>query len=146
MTSRFGVYVVRDNGAYGGYRVNAWVGTIYYQTKFFADIKNGGKKKASAKAKTYQDHLKNNIPAGMRKAVLKVKRHGLARGKGYYLVTAYTVHGEPYKNWVAMWVDHATGEKRRRSFAVNKWGFNEARRRAKQARESGIKNKLILAT
>ncbi len=109
--------------------------------KYFADAGFSGKRAALASAKAYRDHLleisrnyttkelasrpsvrNSSGVVGVRPAVQTDQRDG---------------YEFSYHFWIAQWTDHE-GNRRTRSFSVDKWGDDEACRLAIQARNRGV--------
>lgn len=125
---------------YGGWEVRMQRRRKKHE-KFFADGKCGGKRAALQAAKAYRDQLEENLA---RLSVQELSESPSARNRsGIVGVRRATQKEETdeflytYHFWIAQWTD-GKGKRKTRSFSVEKFGEEEAFRRALEARTKGV--------
>lgn len=109
--------------------------------KFFADNAFGGKRGALQKAKDYRDQLDASLKSY---TVRELARRPSIRNSSGLVGVRQTSQTETrgdyeytYYFWVAQWTDGA-GKRKTRSFSCHKYGEEEAKRLAVQARNQGV--------
>ncbi|MEL7499448.1 MAG: AP2/ERF family transcription factor [Planctomycetota bacterium] len=113
------------------------------RSRFFADSIYGGKLAALRAAKLFRDKLeaslskmtveqKSQAPSVRNQSgIVGVRRHRQKDRRGDFEYHSWT--------WVAQWTD-GHGKRKTRSFAVEKYGEDEAFRLACESRDNGVAN------
>ena len=126
--------------SHGGWEVRIQRRGKKYE-KFFADGQHGGRRAAIQAAKVYRDELEAKLrPYSVKElarspsvrnnsGVVGVRRALQVEETDDYIYT--------YTFWIAQWTD-GKGKRKTRSFSVDKYGEDEAHRRAIQARTRGV--------
>jgi hypothetical protein len=116
------------------HRFHGWVvsvrrgGRRYY--KYFSDSRHGGRRGSFKAAVRYRDGLLKKLPPA-----LAVRRLGNGASRGVYVER--DSGGRPVR-YGASWTTVA-GERRRRTFAVGRFGGGRARALARRARDQGLR-------
>jgi len=124
-----------------GWQARLWSGTEWYRSKFFADKKHGGKRKAKKLAEAYLDKYKDKMPRELRIRTQRTKRQGRAHGLGVTYVEKQKRAGGVYMYWQASWYDRDKKYQVRRQFNIETYGFDQAYDLAFEARKKAIKGK-----
>lgn len=109
-------------------------------SKFFSDSHYGGKRKSLDAARKYRDSLVNKLgpadtgphddpSARNTSGIVGVRRREAVRDTSKWTYYHYF--------WEASWTDE-NGERQKRNFSVNKYGEQEAKKKAIAARKRGI--------
>jgi len=126
--------------SHGGWEVRIQRRGKKYE-KFFADRQHGGRRGALQAAKVYRDEIEGTLrPYTVKElarnpsvrntsGVVGVRRALQVEETDEYIYT--------YTFWIAQWTD-GKGKRKTRSFSVDKYGEEEAYRRAVQARTRGV--------
>jgi len=129
-------------------RTHAWRVQIQRNNKMaykcFSDRLYGGKQKALQAAKTHLKELLKDFPnvdwKMWRRTLKRPNNTSGITGIGRYSTQKVQSNGQvkTHYSWQAFWKD-ADGKRRARSFSVNVYGDEGARRFALQARKDGLK-------
>lgn len=108
------------------------------ESKFFSDRMYGGKDNALVVARMYRDARLNQL--GPQDPMRHIGRMSSRNSTGLVGVcrTTCQTKGHFYDYWSAQWT-LPDGKQCVRKFSINKYGEKDARRRAIQAREEGIR-------
>lgn len=116
------------------HRFHGWVvsvrrgGRRYY--KYFSDSRHGGRRGSFQSAVRYRDRLLRKLPPA-----LAVRRLGNGAARGVYVERDGAGHAVRYgASWTTV-----RGERRRRTFAVGRFGGGRARELARRARDRGLR-------
>lgn len=106
---------------------------------FFSDREHGGKTKALAAARKYRDKMDRDIPRYSRREIAEIiSKRNTSGVAGVRLAEIFSPKNrKKYRAWVAYWspVPHV---RKTKSFAVEKFGDEEACRLAVAARREGV--------
>jgi len=109
--------------------------------KFFADGKHGGRRGALQAAKLFRDELESRLrPYTVKELAKKPSQRNSSGVVGVRKAVQTEETDEyiyTYTFWIAQWTD-GKGKRKTRSFSVDKYGDDEAYRRAVQARTRGV--------
>lgn len=108
------------------------------ESKFFSDRMYGGRENALVVARMYRDARLNQL--GPQNPMRHIGRMSSRNSTGLVGVcrTTCQTKGHDYDYWSAQWT-LPDGRQCVRKFSINKYGEQEARKLAVQAREEGIK-------
>jgi len=111
--------------------------------KFFSDSVCGGKRLALKEAREYRDQLievlsNKEVTRKERAQTLKSNNYSGVPGVRYVEETEYRGESEyTYGYWEAAW-SPKPGKRKKRRFSVNKYGNDDALKRALKARKDGV--------
>jgi hypothetical protein len=130
----------------GGHTLGWWVRVKRGDKKFsrlFSDNKFGGKENALIEARQYRDELEKEHGEiqnlGYQTSKSSRNKSGLTGVyKGPKITKKQSGKTYIYQNWIATWIDHDTGKRKNRAFAISKYGEAGALKLALKAREEAI--------
>jgi len=125
-------YISRiDSGSTHCYYVRAGYGFKEATNKTFSDSLYGGKRKALEAAKKWRDKEVKRLKPHIVNWQAKQNRHF---GKGYHVATDNRFD-PPKESWRATFWSKKLGRQLTKTFSINRYGFNQARKLAKQWRK-----------
>ena len=109
--------------------------------KYFADTQFGGKRGALQAAKEFRDELEIKLrPYTVKEQAARPSTRNRSGIVGVRLAKQVDLRGEyefTYYFWVAQWTD-GKGKRKTRSFSCDRYGDEEAFRKAMRARQQGV--------
>lgn len=109
--------------------------------KFFADGQHGGRRAALQAAKIFRDDMEERLRPYTVKELARIpsvrNKSGIVGVRRAVQVEETDEYVYTYAFWIAQWTD-GKGKRKTRSFSVEKYGEDEACRRALQARTRGV--------
>lgn len=130
----------KSGRSHGGWEVRIQRRGKKYE-KFFADGRHGGRRAALQAAKLYRDELEKKLRRYTVKELAKNpsvrNRSGIVGVRRALQIEETDEYIYTYTFWIAQWTD-GKGKRKTRSFSVDKYGEDEAYRRAIQARNRGV--------
>lgn len=127
----------RDYAKSHGYWVRYQREGVRFQ-KSFADGSYVTREEALGAAEAYYEELKAAFPPMGRREYSEVKRRVGSSGLVGVNRTNNIVKGHTYYYWQARW-SHSPGVQKWKRFSINRYGEEEAKRRAIAAREAGLR-------
>jgi len=132
-------YISRiDSGSTHCYYVRAGYGFKECTNRSFADGVYGGKYKALIAAKKWRDKEVKRLKPHVINWQAKQKR---SFGKGYHIALDKRFD-PPIKSWRATYWSKKLGRQLTKTFGINRYGFNQARKLAKQWRQFMVTGEL----
>lgn len=128
-----------DYGNTHGYVVRYMRDRALFQ-KLFSDGRYGSEEAAFEVARLYLTELKNAFPPMNRREFSEIKRKKNSKSGlvGVYKNKSISRKRWTYEFWVAQWTP-TKGEYKHKRFSINKYGEEEAKRLAIEARQSGLR-------